>query len=110
MDRRENEGHSFIPAAVVSGGRYRDIVLTLSSATKTFNLATLLHSHIVITNDKLRKQYDRFASGLNRTEVSIMGMTATQAGYERGEDWLSHVLEVDRRSRLCQNSGKKYHP
>lgn len=88
------EGHSFIPAAVVSGGRYRDIVLTLSSATKTFNLATLLHSHIVITNDKLRKQYDRFASGLNRTEVSIMGMTATQAGYERGEDWLSHVLEV----------------
>lgn len=88
------EGHSFIPAAAVSGGKYRDIVLTLSSASKTFNLATLLHSHIIITEERLREQYDRFAGGLNRTEVSIMGMTATQAGYERGEEWLGHVLEI----------------
>lgn len=87
-------GHTFVPAAVVSGGRYRDMVLTLSSATKTFNLATLLHSHIVITDDALRKVYDRFASGLNRTEVSVMGMTATQAGYEHGGEWLENILEV----------------
>lgn len=88
------EGHTFVPAAAVSGGKYRDIVVTLSSATKTFNLATLLHSHIVITDDALRKVYDRFASGLNRTEVSVMGMTATQAGYEHGGEWLENVLEV----------------
>lgn len=86
--------HPFIPAAVVSGGKYRDMVLTLNSATKTFNLATLLHSHIIITNEKLRKKYDVFASGLNRTEVSIMGMLATQAGYESGEDWLEGMLAV----------------
>ena len=88
------EGHTFVPAAAVSGGKYRDIVVTLSSATKTFNLATLLHSHIVITDEALRKVYDRFASGLNRTEVSVMGMTATQAGYEHGGEWLENVLEV----------------
>ncbi|MGN0158613.1 MAG: MalY/PatB family protein [Brotaphodocola sp.] len=91
----------FVPAAVVSGGKYRDIVLTLSSASKTFNLATLLHSHIVITNEKLREQYDKFASGLNRTEVSIMGMIATQAGYEQGSEWLEHVLEVIRENYTC---------
>ena len=87
---------AFVPAAMVSEGKYRDIILTLSSASKTFNLATLLHSHIVITNDKLREQYDKFASGLNRTEVSIMGMIAAQAGYEQGSEWLEHVLEVIR--------------
>lgn len=86
----------FVPAAVVSDGKYRDMVVTLSSASKTFNLATLLHSHIVITNDQLRERYDKFASGLNRTEVSIMGMIATQVGYERGEEWLEQVLEVIR--------------
>ncbi len=86
----------FIPAAAVSNGRYRDIIVTLSSASKTFNLATLLHSHIIITNDELRARYDQFASGLNRTEVSIMGMLATQAGYEAGSEWLSHVLDTIR--------------
>lgn len=87
-------GRRFVPAAVVSGGKYRDIVLTLNSATKTFNLATLLHSHIIITNEKLRERYDRFASALNRTEVSIMGMAATMAAYQKGEEWLGNVLEV----------------
>ena len=83
----------FVPAAVVSGGRYRDIVVTLNSASKTFNLATLIHSHIIITDEGLRETYDRFASGLNRTEISIMGMTAAMAGYEKGGEWLGHVLD-----------------
>lgn len=86
----------FVPAAVVSGGKYRDIVLTLSSASKTFNLATLIHSHIIITNPELMARYDRFASALNRTEVSIMGAIATQAGYSHGGEWLGNVLEIVR--------------
>lgn len=88
------EGRKFVPAAVVCGGKYRDIVITLNSATKTFNLATLIHSHIIITNEKLVEVYDRFASALNRTEVSIMGMVATMAAYQHGEEWLGNVLEV----------------
>ncbi|WP_304508651.1 MalY/PatB family protein [Anaerotignum sp.] len=86
----------FVPAAVVSKGKYQDIVITLNSASKTFNLATLLHSHIIIINDELRMIYDKFASALNRTEVSVMGMVATKAGYTYGEEWLGHVLDVVR--------------
>ena len=86
--------HPFVPAAAVAGGKYRDIVLTLNSASKTFNLATLLHSHIIIADEELRKTYDAFACGMNRTEVSIMGMLATMAGYEKGEDWLEGMLAV----------------
>jgi len=88
------DGKPFVPAAVVAGGKYRDIVLTVNSASKTFNLATLLHAHIIITNETLRKTYDKFASGMNRTEISIMGMVATQAGYEEGEAWLEQVKNV----------------
>lgn len=86
----------FIPAATVAEGKYRDSIITLSSASKTFNLATLVHSHIVITNEALMERYDRFAAALNRTEVSIMGVTATKAGYAHGAEWLENVLEVVR--------------
>ncbi|MCD8189136.1 MAG: pyridoxal phosphate-dependent aminotransferase [Clostridiales bacterium] len=87
-------GHSFIPAANVGGGKYRDILLILNSATKSFNLATLIHSHIIIFNEELRKVYDRFASGLNRTEVSVMGMIATEAAYRDGGEWLDALRQV----------------
>lgn len=89
-------GCPFVPAAAVAGGRYRDMVITLSSASKTFNLATLLHSHIVITDEGLRRTYDKFAAALNRTEISVMGMVATMAGYRNGEAWLEQVLGVIR--------------
>ncbi|MGN0205273.1 MAG: MalY/PatB family protein [Coprococcus sp.] len=105
------DGRRFIPAATVAGGKYRDLVVTLSSASKTFNLATLLHSHIIITNEKLREIYDRFASGLNRTEVSIMGMIATMNGYQYGQEWLDHVLEIIQDNyRYLKEELKKYLP
>ena len=90
----------FIPAAIVSEGKYRDHIVTINSASKTFNLASLIHSHIIITNDELRDRYDRFASGLNRTEVSVMGMIATMAGYKHGEEWLNCLLSVIRDNYL----------
>lgn len=84
----------FVPAAAVAEGKYQDILLVLNSSSKTFNLASLIHSHIIIINEELREKYDQFASGLNRTEVSVMGMVATMAGYKTGDEWLSNVLEV----------------
>lgn len=86
----------FVPAAVVENGSYSDIVITLSSSSKTFNLAALLHSHIIITDQTLMAIYDKFASGLNRTEMNVMGLVATQAGYTYGGEWLGHVLDVIR--------------
>lgn len=73
------ENH-FVSDAAVAEGKYQDILLVLNSSSKTFNLASLIHSHIIIINEELREKYDQFASGLNRTEVSVMGMVATMAG------------------------------
>lgn len=83
-----------IPAAIVAGGKYRDNLITVTAASKTFNLAGLLHSHIIISNDKLRAAYDEYAKTVNQTEVNIMGITATQAGYLYGDEWLGHILEI----------------
>ena len=83
-----------IPAAIVKGGKYLKDLVVLSAASKTFNLAGLLHSHIVIPDAGIRAVYDGYAKTVNQTEVNIMGVTATQAGYTYGEEWLQGALQV----------------
>lgn len=86
----------FIPAAIVRDGKYLDNLITVSAASKTFNLAGLLHNHIVICNEKLRKRYDVYAKTVNQSEVNVMGVIATQAAYTYGEEWLENLLEIIR--------------
>ena len=87
-------GHTFVPALKVAGGRYNDRIVTLNSASKTFNLAGLLHSHIIIPDEKLRARYDLFARGMNRNAINLMGQTATIAGYTKGGEWLDALIGV----------------
>ncbi|MCD8361756.1 MAG: aminotransferase class I/II-fold pyridoxal phosphate-dependent enzyme [Lachnospiraceae bacterium] len=87
-------GNIFVPALMVGGGKYRDRLITVNSASKTFNLASLLHAQLIISDERLRATYDREIRGRNQTELSIMGLTAAQAGYEGGEEWLEALKEV----------------
>ena len=86
----------FIPAGIVGSGKYRDNLITVSAASKTFNLAGLLHNHIVICDKNLRDRYDKYAKTINQSEVNVMGVTATQAAYTYGEEWLESLLEIVR--------------
>lgn len=87
-------GHRFVPALAVAGGKYRDMIITLNAASKTFNLAGLIHSHIIIADEKLRAQYDLFARGMNRNATNILGLVATEAGYQHGAKWLETLLSI----------------
>lgn len=87
-------GHKFVPSAVVNNGKYRNMLVTLNAGSKSFNLASLNHSHIIITDTKLREHYDKTAHALNRTEVDEMGVVATEAAYRYAGSWLKHVLEI----------------
>lgn len=99
----------FIPAANIAGGIHRDNLVTLSSASKTFNLASLVHAHIVITDKGLRDRYDAYARGVYAAEANLMGITATKAGYLHGEEWLETLLEVvrDNDRHVRQELGEK---
>lgn len=88
----------FVPAAVVGGGKYRDILITFNAASKTFNLASLNYSHVIITNETLMKKYDQCVAGISRMQASLMGQIATKAGYEGGEEWLEALKGV-----ICDN-------
>ncbi|PID26005.1 MalY/PatB family protein [Sporosarcina sp. P7] len=86
--------HTHIPSAIVAEGKYAERVITVTSASKTFNLAGLLTSQIIIENKALLKQFDTFVKSVSQTEVNMLGMTAAEAAYNHGSDWLEGLREV----------------
>lgn len=88
------KGYKHIPSAIVANGKYTDNLITVSAASKTFNLAGLIHSNIIISNAELRKKYDEEIKKINQTEINILGMLATQVAYEKGSEWLENVKEI----------------
>lgn len=86
--------HKHIPSAVIQDGKYEQRVITVTAASKTFNLAGLLVSHIIIPNDKLRSRFDEYVNTINQTEVNILGLTGVEAAYRHGGPWLNGLLET----------------
>lgn len=81
--------HQHIPAAKVAQGRYSDRIITANSASKSFNIAGLTHSTLIISDEALREQYDNYALSTIATEFNMMGMLATEAAFAGGHDWLT---------------------
>lgn len=73
---------------------YFDKLIVLNAPSKTFNLACLLHAHILIPNEQLRDQFDAYANIHLKSEPSLMGVIATEASYRGGAEWLEGLLEV----------------
>lgn len=84
-----------IPVATLSP-EISDITLTVTSPTKTFNLAGLQIAHTFISNPGLRQAIQRELSAVAYGEVSTPGIVAAKAAYDNGEEWLSAMLEYVR--------------
>ena len=88
------KGNKHIPAATVDNCKYADNIITVNAASKTFNLAGLTHSNIIISNPKIRENFDLEFKKTNQTEANILGMLATQVGYEKGKEWLENLIDL----------------
>ncbi|HCM88971.1 MULTISPECIES: MalY/PatB family protein [Vagococcus] len=86
-------GQEFISTLSVEE-KYLDHLFVLSAPSKTFNIASLLHSHLLIPNQELRSEYDLFAEKAVNNTVSLMGTIATEAAYTYGSEWLDELIEV----------------
>lgn len=78
----------------VATGNYDEIMVTLTAATKTFNLAGCQNSIVVIPNESLRKRYDDYLTRLRITGGNAFGYIAVQSAYEGGRKWLDEVLNI----------------
>lgn len=88
-----------IPAFLVADGAYKSQVITVTAASKTFNLAGLIHCHIYIADESLRATYDAYVKSNGQAETNIMGCVATSAAYKYGREWLDGLLNVIRANK-----------
>lgn len=68
-----------------------NITITCTSPSKTFNLAGLQLSNIIIANTKLRKLFKKEVGKTGFDEPNISGLIACQAAYNYGENWLEEL-------------------
>lgn len=87
----------FISALSVKN-KFADKLIVLNSASKTFNLASLLNSHVIIPNEKIRREYKKFVAKVNRTEFNLLGLIATESAYKYGADWVDGLLKTIKRN------------
>lgn len=83
-----------IPATIVSDGKYSDNIILVNAASKTFNLASLLNSNIIISSSELRAKFDEFSKMNIHTGYNTLGLTATEVAYATGLEWLDSLKDV----------------
>ena len=89
-------GHEHVPSATVgdTAGAYDSILVTLTAATKSFNLAALQNSIVIIPYEKIRAVWDKFTEGIRITGGNAFGYVAVEAAYKDGRPWLEEILDV----------------
>ena len=89
-------GYKHVPSATAGkeAGAYDDILVTLTAATKTFNLAAVQNSIVIIPDEKLREMWDRFTTGIRISGGNAFGYVAVKAAYENGRPWFDELLGI----------------
>jgi cystathionine beta-lyase len=80
-----------IPIASISE-KAKQQTLTFMAPTKTFNMAGLSTSFVVIENETLQKKYKAILSSFHLFQGNVFGNVATEAAYTKGADWLKQML------------------
>ncbi|MGN0549712.1 MAG: MalY/PatB family protein [Acutalibacteraceae bacterium] len=80
-----------IPIATLSE-EISDRTVTCTSPSKTFNLAGLQASDIIISNSDIRGKVHRALRATGYGELNTMAIAATKAVYKDGEAWLDALL------------------
>ena len=83
--------YKHIPFASISED-FADICITCSAPTKTFNLAGLQCSNIIIKNPDLRKKLTEYLNKLHLQGPTPLSIVGVQAAYNYGEPWLEKLL------------------
>lgn len=84
-------GNRHVPFASVSE-RAADISITFAAPTKTFNMAGIVSSYAVISNDDLRQRFYGWLKANELDEPTIFAPIATIAAYQKGEGWRKQML------------------
>ena len=83
--------NKYTPIATISK-EIADITVTLLAPSKTFNLAGLSTSVVIITNPEIMDKYKGAADRIHVGQGNIFGAEALKAAYNGGDEWLDQLL------------------
>ncbi len=84
------KGNQHTPFAAISGEFEQNSIICMAPS-KTFNLAGLQASSIIIPNQKLRDTFNQARAGI--PTPNLFGLTAMEAAYRNGDEWLEQLLD-----------------
>ncbi|HUX58530.1 MAG TPA: PatB family C-S lyase [Bacteroidales bacterium] len=85
--------------------------ITCIAPSKTFNLAGLSTSSVIISNPLLRKSFNRIVENLHIGNGNIFGTIASIAAYSNGHKWLDALLDyIDHNIDFVENYCRKMIP
>jgi cystathionine beta-lyase len=85
-------GYNHTPFASLSG-KVAENTITCIAPSKTFNLAGLSTSSVIISNPVLRKSFSRVVENLHISGGNIFGTIASVAAYSHGHQWVDALLD-----------------
>nr|HPR16943.1 PatB family C-S lyase [Candidatus Cloacimonadota bacterium] len=84
-------GYKHIPTASLSAVVAQNTI-SMFAPSKTFNVAGLATSAIVIPDPEKRKKFQDFMENLGLHMINLFGISAFTAAYREGEEWLEQML------------------
>ena len=91
-------GRKHVPLPTISDELANNCIVCMAPS-KTFNIAGLATSYVIIPNRKIRQQYDHFLHMLHLKSGNLFGNVALEAAYKYGMDWVrqqNEYLEANR--------------
>jgi cysteine-S-conjugate beta-lyase len=70
-----------------------EITLTAHAPSKTFNLAGLATSSVIISNPELRSVFSKFVDNMHLGMGNLFGSVASTAAYLHGEPWRLQLMD-----------------
>lgn len=85
------QGYQHIPFYEVDPD-YRDFSIVCTAPSKTFNLAGLQTSNIIIANPTLREKFMKTKERCGVTDAGFLGRLACQTAYTHGDQWVDELV------------------
>ena len=80
-----------------------EIIVTCTAPTKTFNLAGIGISNIIIKNEKMRKKFINEQGSSSAHVFAALGYRACILAYTQGEEWFEEFLQLINKNQKIVN-------
>jgi len=102
--------HKFIPVASLSSEIANNTV-SFIAPSKTFNMAGLSSSSVIISNKSLKARFDETLHTIHVGLGNSFGIAATEAAYNHGDTWINELLDyISSNIDFVENYLKKHVP